>query len=173
MISAIMLVPDLRHDDDKGLQRETVVRSLVWLVSAVIAGVVRDVVLAAPDALELSEIADQAGCTLVQSDRETDRLAGAIAASRCDRLLVIKTGYQSDGALVEDIEAFVRRATPGAVAFVQAAPDAFLERLFPHRAPVVGVLIPRANLPRTILFANLVRSARKAIRLRTSVSRIR
>jgi hypothetical protein len=172
MISAIVLAPDLRRDDDISLVRETIVRSLIWLVSAVIAGVVRDVILAAPTALDLSDIADQAGCVLVQADRETDRLAGAIAASRSDQLLVIKTGYQSDGALVEDIEAFVRRAKPGVVALVHAAPEALVERLFPNRSPVIGVLIPRSRLPKKLGFAGLLRSTRKPVRLRTRAVRI-
>ena len=144
MISAIVFAADARQDDDLGQIREVVVRSLVWLVTAVVSGVVRDVTLATPPGFGLSEVADQSGCNLVQEDSESARLAAAIAATRTTRLLIVKAGYEPDGRLIDELDMFMRRHDEDDVAVVRAAPETALQRLLPDRAPIVAVLVPKA-----------------------------
>ena len=173
MISAIVLAPDASLADDLGHSREVVVRSLVWLVSAVVSGVVRDVTLAVPAGLGLSEVADQAGCDLVEADQEATRLALAVEANRGKRLLILKTGFQPEHGLIEEIDAFVRRAPADATAVVRAKPETALTRLFPDRAPIVGVLVSKDALAAHAGgFRRLARGFRRGTSLRTRAMRI-
>ena len=174
MISAIVLASEHHSGDDVEHAHEVAVRSLVWLVSAVVAGVVRDVVLAVPPGLGLSDVADQSGCELVKADDEAGRLAAAIAAARGPRLLFLRAGYQPDGRLSEEIDAFVRRTPDAAAALVLAAPETLGQRLFPVRAPAIGTLVARAACLETppVSFARLVRGLRRPTRLLTRAVRI-
>ena len=171
MISVIVLVPDVHRSDDADRFREIVARSLVWLVSAVVAGIVRDVTLAGPATLGLDEIADEAGCKLVEADDEAERIGAAVAGSRDARLLVMRAGYQPDATLTADLDAFLRRAAPDAAALVLAAPETLLERILPGRALVVGVLVPVRRLGEGS-FRQLVRRSRGAVRLRVRAVRM-
>ena len=171
MISAIVLVSDPRRSDDVDHVHEIVVRSLVWLVSAVVAGVVRDVTLAGPADIGLAAVADQIGCKVVEADDEAERLVAAAIGSRDARLLVMRSGYQPDVNLTAEIEAFVRRSEPDAAALVLAVPEDALTRLLPGRAPVIGLLVPRAHVE-AVDFSRLVRRTRRAARLRARATRI-
>jgi hypothetical protein len=168
MISAVVLTPDSWREDDLDRQREIVVRSMVWLVSAVVAGVVRDVTLAVPGGLGLSDVADRSGCRLVQADVEGERLQAAVAESREERVLVLRAGFQPEGGLVEDIETFLRREARDGVALLLATPATPWQRLFPRHARIVGVLAPKALVtsktfaaPGARGFARLARLARR------------
>lgn len=143
MISALVLAADLAAGDDAPDIREVAVRSLGWLVSAVVAGTVRDVTLAAPAALGLGDIADQAGCALVQADTEAERLAVAIESARGPLLLVIKSGFHPQSGLIEEVAHLVRHETE-VRALILSTPTTFVERLLPDRAAVVGFLAPIA-----------------------------
>ncbi len=168
MITAIVLSPDFRSGDEPAAPRELIVRSLVWLVSAVVSGVVHEVVLAAPDRLDLADIVDQSGCELVQARRERDRLAAAVGISRGERLLVLRGGFEPNPGLVEDLAAFLRRSASSESALVIATPQTLWQRLFPDRAPVVGVLVERRLAAEAAGdFARLAKSARTARRLRS------
>lgn len=161
MISAIVLIPDGWPADDLGRTREIVVRSMVWLVSAVVSGVVRDVVLAVPPGFGFAELADQSGCTLVQAKNEAERLASAAGAARAGRVLVLRAGFQPETGLVEDLDAFLRREPQAATALVLATPATALQRLFPEKARVVGVLLPKPGLSLGGGIAALVRRTRR------------
>ncbi len=162
MISAIVLAPDgWPADNDVAHSREVVVRSLVWLVTAVCSSVVRDVTLAVPSGLGLSEVADQAGCALVQNEAEGERLANAVSGAKEPRLMVLKAGYQPDPGLVDEIDAFARRYPPDTTALLLAAPATLLQRLFPQRAPAVGILLPRGMAAASRNFDQLARLARR------------
>ncbi len=171
MISAIVLVPDHRRRTDVGYVREVVVRSLVWLVSAVVSGVVRDVVLAGPAGIGLGDIARQAGCKVVEALTEAERLGRAASDSRDARLLILKVGFQPEANLVEEIDAFVRRAGPEAAALILATPETMLGRISPARASVIGILIPRDRM-RAGEFRALVRATKGATRLRARATLI-
>ena len=174
MISAIVLASEHHSGDDVEHAHEVVVRSLVWLVSAVVASVVRDVVLAVPPGLGLSDVADQSGCELVKADDEPSRLLAAIEAARGPRLLVLRAGYQPDGRLAEEIDAFVRRTPDDATALILAAPETLVQRLFPRQAPAIGALVSRAACLETPppSFAQFVRGLSRPTRLLTRAVRI-
>lgn len=171
MISAIVLVPDAKAGD-VARQREIAVRSLGWLVSAVVSGVVRDVNLAAPAALDLGEVADKVGCGLLADDSEGRRLAEAGRASRCDRVLVMQSGFQPLGNLVEEIDLTQCRGA-AAGALVLKVPTAFRERLLPDSA-AVGVLTTRGGVIGigSRGFRALSRATKGFVRLHTRVQPI-
>ena len=172
MMSAVVLAPDLTAQTDLGHAREITVRSLVWLVSAVVSGVVRDVVLAVPMGLALSEVADQAGCVLVEAENEAHRLSRAITESRDSRVLVVRAGFQPEQGLIDEIDAFLRRAPGAAVALVLAAPETMLQRLYPDRAPIVGVIAPREAAAAASSFTEYARASKRGQRLRGRAARI-
>ena len=174
MISAIVLASESQSAVDVEHAHEVVVRSLVWLVSAVVAGVVRDVILAVPPGLGLSEVADQSGCALVQAEDEAGRLGIAIADARGPRLLILRAGFQLDNRVSEEIDSFVRREPADAAALILAAPETAIQRVFPGRAPVVGMLLtkPAAGSKPPESFERLARMLRGSARLRTRAARI-
>ena len=174
MISAIVLASEHQSGDDVEHAHEVVVRSLVWLVSAVVDGVVRDVVLAVPPGLGLSDVADQSGCMLAKGDDEEARLAAAIAVARGPRLLVVRAGFQPEGPLAAEIDAFVRRKPEDAAALLRAAPESLAQRLAPMSVPAVGAIVSRAACVASppASFARLVRGLRRPTRLRTRAIRI-
>ena len=174
MISAIVLASERHSEEDTERTHEIVVRSLVWLVSAVVAGVVRDVTLAVPAGFGLSEVADQSGCALVEADDEMGRLDAAINAARGPRLLILQAGFQIDARISEEIDSFVRRAPAQASALILASPETAAQRLMPNRAPTIGVLVSREALePLPRSFASLARGVRRgATRFATRAARI-
>lgn len=163
MISAIVLATG----DPPERARELAVRSLAWLVSAVVAGVVRDVTAACPSSWPVADVMEHAGCELVQGESETGRLAAAATLARCERVLVLRLGFQPEGPLVAEIDAAQPRLEPHAAALLLEAPASMMQRLFPDRAPVVGLLLPRERLAGERTFRDLARAARGGLRLRT------
>lgn len=141
MISAIVFVADAKRPEAER-ERERLVRSLIWLVSAVVAGVVRDVTLAGPSALGLADIADQSGCDVVEGERESERLRAAFVASRGSRLLVLEAGYQPSEGMIGELDGVARMIAPEASVRLLASPATPWQRLFPDRTPTVGLFAP-------------------------------
>lgn len=166
MISAIVLATG--DPETSTMARETAVRSLAWLVSAVVAGVVRDVVAACPPSWPVADVMEHVGCELVVAGDEPERLAAAAALVKSERVLVLRLGFQPEGPLVAEIDAAERRLDPSAAALLLAAPSRLFERLFPDRAPIVGIMVSRSRLlDGSTTFRQLVRGARGGERLRT------
>ena len=163
MISAIILATG----DPPERARELAVRSLAWLVSAVVAGVVRDVTAACPPSWPIDDVMEHAGCSLVRMTSEPESLATAAASAKCQRALVLRLGFQPEGPLVAEVDAMERRLAPDETALLLEAPSRLVERLFPDCAPVVGVMLPRDALGGAPAFRALVRSGRRGVRLRT------
>ena len=163
MISAIVLATG----DPPERAGEFAVRSLAWLVSAVVAGVVRDVTAACPCTWAVEDVMEHAGCALVKAEGEAERLVKAVALAKCERVLVLRLGFQPEGPLVAEIDAAQPRLEPGMAALLLEAPATALQRLFPDRAPVVGLLLPRQRLSAPSSFRDLARAARGGLRLRT------
>ena len=109
---------------------------------------------------------EHAGCALVKAEREAERLAAAVKLAKCERVLVLRLGYQPEGPLVAEIDAAQPRLRPGMAALLEA-PATALQRLFPDRAPVVGLLLSRELLSAPSSFRDLARAARGGLRLRT------
>jgi hypothetical protein len=141
MISVIVLVPG---GAGRGELRdgELLARSLVWLVSAVVAGIVRDVILAGPEGAGLADIAEQAGCTAVVDDREAECLTKAVASSRQPRLLILQSAFQPGDGMVGELDGLVRMMRQDQTASLLAAPVTAWQGLLPGRARTVGLLAP-------------------------------
>lgn len=163
MISAIVLA----NGAPPARAGELVVRSLGWLVSAVVAGVVRDVTAACPRDWPVEEVTEHAGCALVKAEGEAERLAAAAAIAKCELVLVLRLGYQPEGPLVAEIDAAQPRLAPDASALLLEAPATMWQRLFPDRAPVAGLLLSRERVAAQASFSDLVRTAPAGLRLRT------
>ena len=110
---------------------------------------------------------DHAGCALIRQPREAQRLADAAALVRCERVLVLRIGFQPEGPLVAEIDALERRLALDDSALLLQAPSRLIERLFPDRAPVVGVLVSREALSGAPRLDTLVRAAGNGVRMRT------
>ena len=170
MMSALVLAPNARAGGDLERTREVVVRSLAWLVSAVVAGVIGDVVLAAPSLLDLGEAADLVGCRLVEANDEGDRLRQGAEACRKVRLLVMRAGFTADIGMVDELERFLRGFPDGAI--IRATPESLLQTLMPRLAPVVGIVLSREKASRARAFDDLVRSTKGAPHLRSRAIRL-
>ena len=165
MMSTLVLVRDAPRPSDEDRAREIVVRSLGWLVSAVMAGLIGDVVLAASSGLDLGETAESVGCRRIEANEEGERLRQGVAACRKSRLLVLRSGFAADAAMVDALDTFLRGDLK--VALIQAMPESPLQTLMPRLAPVVGVVLPRDDALMAQDFDDLVRSRRSAPRLRS------
>ncbi len=156
MISVVLLAGDVPGPAEE--VRVAVARSFGWLVSAVVAGVVGDVVAAAAPRLDLSDLADQVGCDLVQAATEADRFRDGVARARRAHILVVLAGYQPRGPLIDELDARHRSSVP--VALVMS-PRTLYQRLRPSRAPIVGVLATRDLCRREASFAGLARACKR------------
>ncbi len=156
MMSALVLAPNLAAADGE-VAGERCIRSLGWLVSAVVAGVIGDVVLAVPPALGLGEAAERVGCRLVEGDEEGERLQRGVAACKKARLLVMRSGFAADRAMVDELDTLRGEARAGSAALIRTAPETALQRLVPRFAPVVGIVILRQNALPAQSFNDLVR----------------
>ncbi len=141
MTSVIVLVPD---DTGRSPARESelLVRSLVWLVSAVVSGVVRDVTLAGRAGLDLAEVAEQSGCRVVEAASERERLGRALALSKGPRVLLIHSAYRPAETMVGELDSLTHSLPPDAALRLLAAPATAWQRLRPDAAPLVGLFAP-------------------------------
>ena len=108
MISAIVLT--LGEGEAPANAREVAVRSLTWLVTAVVSGVVRDVVMACAPSWSVADIMEQAGCDLVVAEREPNRIAAGAARAKCERVLLLRVGLQPEGPIVDELGAIAGRS---------------------------------------------------------------
>ena len=152
MISVIVLAPDSWQNTPDA--REIVARSLSWLVSAVVAGIVRDVSLAASPALNLGDIAVHVGCDFVEDDDEATRLHACAVKARCAQVLVVKAGFQPTGPLADELEAHGRLSSD-APALLLATPTGFAQNLIPNLADRRRHLGDEAACPRSDVLRGL------------------
>ena len=138
MLSAIVLACDASQPHPA--EPEAVVASLAALVPAVIAGLVREASLAvtAGDAA-MREIADHAGCRLVEAVAAADVLPAALAAARGPRVLVLRAGCVPEQGFAEELADFLR-SDPADCALLRQMPARGLARILPSLAPVAGLV---------------------------------
>ena len=155
---------------------EAIVRTLASLVPAAIAGTVRDVTLAAMSgAPGARQIADHAGCELVEAATPGDVLRAAIAAARGDLLFVLLAGRAPEPGFDEEETALFDRAsdrTPRA-AELRAEPGAFLHRLIPAISPVEGLIARRRDMAAGAAdFAGLRRALSAPVAMKCRLRRV-
>jgi hypothetical protein len=145
MLTAIVLA---QHKEKQGLARrapEEAARSLAFLVSAAVQGLVRDAVLIGEDTAALRYVADYAGCTLISESEPAKALAAALAAARSEHVFLLKAGYAAEAPLVDEIRDFLEfgRGRDGISGLVREVPSTLLQRLFPAGSPLAGLVAAR------------------------------
>jgi hypothetical protein len=179
VLSAIVLCEETTGGvEPRGMDSaEALVRTLASLVRANVEGLLRDVVIAGPEGHGLGLIADHAGCGLIEAGTEPIWLRRALEAARGPDLLLLRSGHAPELGFIEEVGDFISGrggASALRAARLHAAPEAFLERLFPRLAPLAGLIAPRdlclgAPAGR---FDILVRHVGKAKALRSCARRV-
>jgi hypothetical protein len=171
MLSAVVFLSGDEIAEMRGDPAMALTRSLGGLVTAAVAGVIRDVTIAGPLGLDLATIADHAGCGLVEAPREADRLDLAFALAKGPDVLVLRAAYVPGTGFIEALRDFENR--DGQCGFIRALPETWLQRLCPGLAPVAAAIAPLAlwrAQPRQD-FRRMVRGL-KGPTLRTAMHRV-
>ena len=144
MLSAVVIACDAAQPHPA--TPEAVVASLAALVPAVIAGLVGEasLVVMTGDAA-MRDIADHAGCRLVEAVAAADVLAAGLAAARGPRLLVLRAGCIPGRGFVEELADFLRSGAEES-ALLRQTPMRGLARLLPWRAAIAGVIGTQSRL---------------------------
>ena len=172
MLSAIVLACDAAEPDLA--TPEAVVASVGALVPAVIAGLIREASLAtAAGNAAMGEIADHAGCTLIETATVAEVLPAAIAAARGPRLLVLRAGCVPEQGFIEELADLLQSGVDRG-ALLRQVPRRGLARLFPSLSPVAGLIGPKFSMRDSGggSLAALARAARPARVLRCRAIRI-
>ena len=153
---------------------EAIVRTFASLVPAVVAGVVRDVTLVAPagDA-RMTEIADHAGCALVEA-APGDFIANALAAARGDLVLLVLAGRAPDQGFAGEVFDLFDRSGDRAPrsALLRVEPDTFPRRLLPALCPAEALIARRGDLGGGVCFGALRRKLIAPVTLRCRLRRV-
>jgi hypothetical protein len=173
MLSLILLchAPAENAEAFAALTRERAARSLASLVEASIAGVIADAMLVAAPAVSLADIADEAGCHMIEAADAAAAVAQALAQARQTDVFLLRAGFCVDRGFVDeaaDAAAFGGLKTARAL---KAAPEGLLTRLAPSLARPVG-LLARKNAIFEAGGAEVARLAR-LLKAREMVSRAR
>ena len=112
-------------------------------------GLLADVAIAGPVGQDLGLIADQAGSGLIEGATEAEWLRRAIEAARGPELFLLRSGFAPEAGFIEEASDFLRARDAGdgrsaEAALLRAAPETFVERLFPRAAPLAGLIAPNA-----------------------------
>ena len=175
MLSLILLCHDLRPAPKAAvsgaLLRERAARSLASLVEASIAGVIADAMLVAAPSPSLSDIAEEAGCHMVEAAEAGAAMKKALAQARQTDVFLLAAGFCVDRGFVDeaaDAAAFGGLKTARAL---KVQPESLLTRLAPSLAPPVGLLarkqaVAEAGLAEVPRLARLLRAREMAARAR-------
>jgi hypothetical protein len=145
MLTAIVLA---NPQEKQGLARraaEEAARTLAFLVSAAVQGLVRDAVLIGEDSAALRYVADYAGCTLISEARPAEALAAALASARAEHVFLLKAGYAAEPPLIDEIRDFLEfgRGRDGVCGLVRETPGGFVQTVLPVLLPLAGVVARR------------------------------
>jgi hypothetical protein len=141
MVMAVVLSPSLSAVAPAPRAAEAVARSLCALVRAAVEGVVRDaIIIGAPGDL-LGEIANEAGCGLIETRSAAEGLARAVAQSRSEIAFVLKGGFIPQNGFVEEASDLLLGAADFRGARLLRDPDNLLTRIAPGLAEPVGAFV--------------------------------
>jgi hypothetical protein len=162
MLTAIVLANPQEKQVLARRAPEEAARTLAFLVSAAVQGLVRDAVLLGEDSAALRYVADYAGCTLITEPNAGRALAAALAAARSEQVLLLKAGYAAEPPLIDEIRDFLEfgRGREGVCGIVREMPGGFLQRILPSTSPLVG-LVARRDKSRAANARDLFEIARK------------
>jgi hypothetical protein len=142
MLSVVLLSFDSfsPRAESAALGRERASRSLGSLVHACVEGLVADAVLVAPTGSELAQVADEAGCGLVEAATAEAGLEAALRNVRYADIFILCAGYAIERGFVEEARDALVFDAPGRARALRVAPDSLLTRLAPDLARPVGLL---------------------------------
>lgn len=171
MLSVILLC---RAGADRPALSETVVRTLAPLVAVSARGLLRDVVLVGPPGHDLALVGEHAGCPVVEAADEAAALQQAFGLAKSDAVMVFYAGHVAEAGFFEEVEDFLNVRGKAAARRLRAAPETFLERLFPQLAAAVGILAGRDfyRTAATTSFASLMAARGIGADLRRKLRRI-
>src|SRR5947199_8571356 len=107
MLTAIVLANPQEKQELARRAPEEAARTLAFLVSAAVQGLVRDAVLIGEDSAALRYVADYAGCTLVTESEPSKALSAALACAHAEHVFLLKAGYAAEPPLLDEIRDFV------------------------------------------------------------------
>jgi hypothetical protein len=127
---------------------EVLTRTLASLVTAKVEGLLGDVRIAGPAGRNLGNLANHAGCALVEAENEMDWLGLALQAARGPDVFLLRCGRAPEAGFIEEAGDFLAgniKDQPRA-ACLRAVPESFFERIFPSLAPVAGLIASRDRM---------------------------
>jgi hypothetical protein len=176
MLSAVILAFDTpaaaAPRSRQAVEREAIVRTLASLIDACVAGLVADAVLIGPPDSGLGQIADEAGCGLVEAVDARSGLTRALPGLRYGDVLALRAGHALERGFVDELRDALAFGEPGRALVLRAAPSTLLTRLAPRLAEPVGLIARRedfgaagdlATLARRLHAEELRTRARRAI----------
>jgi hypothetical protein len=154
MVMAVVLSPSLFAAAPASRAAEAVARSLCALVRAAVEGVVRDAIIIGKADDQLGEIANEAGCGLIEAPTAAEGFARAVAQSRSEIAFVLKGGFIPQNGFIEEASDLLLGAAAFRGARLLREPDNLLTRIAPGLAEPVGAFVLcsalRAAAPRDI-----------------------
>jgi hypothetical protein len=176
MLTAIVLA---NPQEKQGVARRTpeqAARTLAFLVSAAVQGLVRDAVLIGEDSAALRYVADYAGCTLVSESAPAKALSTALAAARSEQIFLLKAGYATEPPLVDEIRDFLEfgRGREGVCGMVRQMPEGSVQRFLPGTSPLAGLVAPRdkSRAANARDLADMARRLRPAVTFKARARRL-
>lgn len=128
------------------LRRDAIARSLGSLVESCVQGLVSDAVLVGAPETGLGGIADEAGCTLIESRTAAEGLPAALAAARRDHVLLLAAGAAVERGFIDEINDALTYGPPDLAMALRLAPHSLLTQLAPGFSQVVGIVAPKAAI---------------------------
>jgi hypothetical protein len=176
MLTAIVLGESDQNQKLAHRVPEQAARTLAFLVSAAVQGLIRDAVLIGEETPALRYVADYAGCTLVGESDPAKALAKALDLARGEHVFLLRAGYAAEPPLIDEIRDFLELGPSGqgACGLVREMADGFMQRIWPAMSPLAGLVAPwnrsRAARPRDL--QHLARTLRPRVTLKTGARRI-
>jgi hypothetical protein len=124
---------------------EVLARTLASLVPAKVEGLLGDVRIAGPARKGLNLVANHAGCALIEAENEMDWLCLALHAARGPDVFLLRCGRAPEAGFIEEATNFLAKNAEekSRTAHLRAAPESFLERVFPPLAAIAGLIASR------------------------------
>jgi len=177
MLSTIVFCEDKPASPPARDLAEVLARTLASFVTAKVEGLIGDVRIAGPGGKGLSLVANHAGCALIEAENEMDWLGLALQAARGPDVFLLRCGRAPEAGFIEEAGDFLAKNTKdqSRAACLRAAPESFLERVFPSLAAIAGLIASRDSMLRAPRsgFQMLARCIGPAATLKTRARRIR
>ena len=158
MISAILLAHGTTLSARTTL---TVPRCLTSLIDACVQGVITDAILVGPGGQLLDRIADDAGCSYIESHDPTQGVREALKLSRNDHVLLLSTNYAVDQSFSEEARDIFANNYRQQAFILRSAPNTLITRLLPRSAAPAGIVAPKEILRSTHYILDIAHLSRK------------